>query len=125
MTESPQAPSLLAIYRELLELSVRQREALEEADDAGFEASSQAREGVFARLRARDGELARLPGAERREADTLIGRILEHDDALERLIRARSAAIQDELRGLHTGLNALHSYAQAMDPSAVFIDRSS
>lgn len=116
--------SLLAAYQALLEASRRQLAALEADDDPGFTAATDDRERCFEAVRSREAEAAVLDAAGRSAVAQAIADVLEADRQLDAAMSAIRARNQEALSGLQTGLAALHSYSQAQDREALFIDRS-
>lgn len=116
--------SLLEAYRALLETSRRQLAAIEADDDEAFTAATEAREAAFAAVRALEPQAAALDGEGRRAAAAAIAEILEADRRLDAAMDEVRSRNQEALAGLQTGLAALHSYSQAQDREALFIDRS-
>lgn len=117
---------LLDTYQALLALAERQRAALEAEAIADYLTLTEEREQLFETLQAQESEAATLSAEDRSVVRAIIPRILDNDEALERLISQLSAAARDEITQLQTGLNALHTYIQQPENrEAFFIDRNS
>lgn len=117
--------ALVAAYEALLEIAVRQLEALEADEAEAFSALVEEREARFEAVRALEAEAAGLAPNARRHVAGVIGEILEIDRRLEAAIAAARGRNQGVLTDLQTGLAALHSYAQSgSGAEALFIDRN-
>jgi hypothetical protein len=128
------------LLRQLFDMAVEQRRALDEDDFASFQSVLEARGALIARLEAlaADGPSAVLPGNvipfpraasqaedldDRLAIDTLIRGVLEHDQHNESVLEERLLAVQGEIRSMESGQRAVSRYGSAAE-DARFINHA-
>lgn len=112
-------------YVNLHAASLRQLDALRQDDHEAFERATDERDGLFAALQQRAGELGSSDARTREAIRATIADILASDEALQAMLAAASERTLQELQLVTTGLAALNSYGggEATLP-ARFIDRA-
>lgn len=117
--------TLLATYRAVARLADEQLLALEAEALEAFWQRSEERDAAFSALQAMESQVRGLAEVDKQAIAQLIPSILKADERIESHLARMSDETKAELAKLHTGLNALSSYAVERQREALFIDRPS